>query len=365
MSTKTAMLCTKCKEVLNSEDDIFGTSCGHLYHFLCLRECHGQSTNCSHCESYKPCMFKMFLEFGEAIQPINWEDQTKTIELHNELEESKERLICLEEKYKYSQVAVQKLEGKLKKHNDALKSKDITMADLEERITNLEELNSFLCAQLESKTKHKEETVVQNSNNQMKKCEHLSEQLEQEIAKNSEMSIENMKLKAFLNLANNEIGMDAINLSEHVFSNNQTGNTDQSKESGNHIEEIVSHTETISEPINQNSGNTNAEENSKQSASSNLENTTDSHTILIRNYHIQDLKNPLESVIIDMASRMKINLCSSDIVRVIKIKNNSTSVSLIVAFKNLKSRQEFLKNKYRLKKFKCTRYLEVCTSSTK
>ncbi|XP_046809817.1 uncharacterized protein LOC124420562 [Lucilia cuprina] len=363
MSTKTAMICTKCKEVLNSEDDIFGTSCGHLYHFLCLRECHGRSTNCSHCESYKPCMFKMFLEFGEAI---NWKDQTKTIELHNKLEESKQELINLEEKYKYSQVAVQKLEGKLKKHNDALKSKDITMADLEERITTLEELNSVLSAQLEMKTTNNDntnnikESVVQN---RIKKLQNLSEKSEQEIAKNSKMSIENMKLKAFLNVANNEIGMDAINLAELMFDSNQTENTDQSKENGNHIEEIVSHTETISKPINQCSGFTNTPENSKQSASSSPENTNDSHTVVIRNYLIQDLKNPLESVVIDIASRMDMNLCTSDILRVIKIKKNLKSVSLIVVFKNSESRQKFLKNKNRLKKNKCTKYLEISAST--
>ncbi|XP_065368459.1 synaptonemal complex protein 1-like [Calliphora vicina] len=369
MSTQTAMVCMKCKEVLNSQDDIFGTSCGHLYHFLCLRECHGRSTNCSHCESYKPCMYKMFLEFGEV--PISWEDQTKTIELHNELEDAKLRLVNVEEKHKLSQVSVQKLEGTLKKLNDALKCRDITVSDLEDRIATLEELNKFLSTEVELKERSNgnnnnveklEEQSMELSKNQIKKInnkkiQHLSEELENEIAKNAQLTKDNLKLKAFINLTNNGNDKSIIDIPADASVENQNENCEDFIEHCDESEEI----EIVKEPSgsNENTEDKIVEENDEQSLSCNQESTTESHTVLIRNFRVKDLKTPLENVVIAIASQMNLQLSASEITRVITINNNRNYTSLNVGFENIQTKQNFLKYKNRLKKSKFTRYLDI------
>ncbi|KAM7342130.1 uncharacterized protein ACRADG_009654 [Cochliomyia hominivorax] len=335
MSNKqTAILCTMCKDILDNQDDIFGTSCGHLYHFLCIRECHGRSTNCTHCDAYKPSIFKMFLEFEKA--PMSLEDQTKTLELHIQLQENMSTVKHLEEKLKNSRFAVQQLEGKLKTYNDALKCKDDTISTLEDRIVTMEELNKFLSTENSNKNDEK-------LKDQKKELQYVLQQLELE-SQNAKLPSKNLQLNSLQKLSNGGNGMK--------YFQNET----VSLLATNYNEILASndHIEIAQEIEGNNVFTSDGEENSNSQQRARVENSVE-----IRNYRLKDIKYPLEKNIIFIAKKIRMELKPDNIEKVITIKYKENSNTLIVTFKTKELKEEFLAKRHVLRNNKYLKYLNI------
>lgn len=279
-------------------------------------------------------MFKMFVEFGD--QHISWEDKKRTIDLNNELEENKNINICLEEKLKISQVSVQKLEGKLKKLNDTLKSKDITVSDLEEQVGTLEELNKFLSAENQLHQQNFGNDSKNQIKNLNKKLDDLSEQLECQIVKNIQLENQIIQPKSFIE---------------------QIKNRDKDLENGDFEEYKNLDSKTIVGNSNDND-NKNIEEQAEET----LPKTTKLNTVVVSNYRVSDLrKHPLEAIIIFLARKMGLTLLKHQIRKVITIQHDSKSASLIVTFNNIDTKKAFILNKYRLKHNSNTKFLKIET----
>ncbi|TMW40538.1 hypothetical protein DOY81_014381 [Sarcophaga bullata] len=142
MSKKFGICCVNCQIPLNNEDKIFGTSCGHLYHFPCIRSNHDKSTKCMHCEAYKPMIFPMHLRFEDS--PLAGKLLEKNIEIINKLNYYEGNNVLLRSSYNAARYSIQQLESKVKTLKDGLQAKDAVVNELQDRMEILEALNQCL-----------------------------------------------------------------------------------------------------------------------------------------------------------------------------------------------------------------------------
>ncbi|XP_023299058.2 uncharacterized protein LOC111681495 [Lucilia cuprina] len=93
------MSCAICFERFKGADNnLYSTTCGHIYHFVCMQQWKSRSTSCPQCRAYNPKTHKIYLELNdEEPNSSLLEDQlrvcrSKVAQLELELKRSNERV---------------------------------------------------------------------------------------------------------------------------------------------------------------------------------------------------------------------------------------------------------------------------------
>ncbi|KAH8294519.1 hypothetical protein KR044_005386, partial [Drosophila immigrans] len=83
--------CIICLELYRSIDNICGGSCGHVFHWKCLKRWKQNSNQCPTCRSSSSTFFPIYLNFEELDQSAQSPEspsQSQSIEYENMLYES-------------------------------------------------------------------------------------------------------------------------------------------------------------------------------------------------------------------------------------------------------------------------------------
>uniref|UniRef100_A0A1A9X5L3 RING-type domain-containing protein n=1 Tax=Glossina brevipalpis TaxID=37001 RepID=A0A1A9X5L3_9MUSC len=88
------MSCSICRENFRKRDCLYSTTCGHVYHFVCMQQWQSRSSSCPECRAYKPETHKLYLELNDSndykeemanLQTLLSECREKVKRLENEL----------------------------------------------------------------------------------------------------------------------------------------------------------------------------------------------------------------------------------------------------------------------------------------
>ncbi|XP_065363166.1 uncharacterized protein LOC135956560 [Calliphora vicina] len=89
------MSCTICFERFKgSENNLYSTTCGHIYHFVCMQQWKSRSTSCPQCRAYNPKTHKIYLELND--------EEPNTSQLEDQLRECRSKINQLELELKRS-----------------------------------------------------------------------------------------------------------------------------------------------------------------------------------------------------------------------------------------------------------------------
>ncbi|XP_061399498.1 E3 ubiquitin-protein ligase trul-1-like [Musca vetustissima] len=230
--------CTVCMEPFNNTGVIATTNCGHIFHDNCLQNWQLQTPKCPQCEAYKPFSHVVYLNFDETIG-----DAKQLQEIHQQTSDELENLKKLHKEkslvWAKMQAAIQNevhefktlvsklrhdivcLEAAGKKNRQKICALTEEICSIETESENriaelrkevdtlkdtLENYSTELAVEL-SKQNEKSTTTnderpmihINLTNDKIKDLEeqlqHVTKELENEITRNSELEIENMKLK--------------------------------------------------------------------------------------------------------------------------------------------------------------------------
>ncbi|XP_073846239.1 E3 ubiquitin-protein ligase trul-1-like [Musca autumnalis] len=239
-------LCPICCGSFNNSKEIYSTSCGHIFHYGCLLNYQLLNADCPQCKAYRPLAHLVHLEFDE-----NGDDP---MILKENLQQTSDELAKLKEHLYERNLALAKsrtatdhelndlkavvtklrtnivcLEGAEKKNRQKIcilneeicqieSASENTIANLKRECDDLkdklENSSTKLAIELSKNQKSKKGRQPQEKpmininlnndkiNNLEMKVLHLSEELEKEITQNTELQIENMKLKNYIECMN-------------------------------------------------------------------------------------------------------------------------------------------------------------------
>uniref|UniRef100_A0A1A9W7V6 RING-type domain-containing protein n=1 Tax=Glossina brevipalpis TaxID=37001 RepID=A0A1A9W7V6_9MUSC len=160
-SSVSAILCSKCMENFKKDDEIYFTSCGHVFHLACLQN--WRSTECPECRVEYRSTRKLLFSFDCTRDNLVKELQTK-------LKNKKIELMDLQAQYTKVQKELDELNVKIS--------------------ISRENRDNFLALQ-------NQYIEVNEANELEQKIDHIGEALKKEIS-NSIQSIDNMKLQSLI-----------------------------------------------------------------------------------------------------------------------------------------------------------------------
>ncbi|XP_013102644.1 E3 ubiquitin-protein ligase TRAIP [Stomoxys calcitrans] len=133
------MSCTICFERFKGSDDLYSTSCGHVYHHQCMQQWKNRSSSCPQCRVKNPMTHKIFLELDD-------------FEANNKRQ--------LEAELKTCHLKIEKLEQKLRKRPPVQRSPNSLLNELEDTLDYMLARNADNVEQL--KTSGTKLTELQN-----------------------------------------------------------------------------------------------------------------------------------------------------------------------------------------------------------
>ncbi|TMW40959.1 hypothetical protein DOY81_013961 [Sarcophaga bullata] len=301
MSKKFGICCVNCRKPLNNEDDIFGTSCGHLYHFPCIRSNHGKSTTCMHCEAYKPMMFKMNLTFDDL--PVT----SKFQELCNKLNDHEKINTLLISSNTAARQTILQHEAEIETLKDALQAKEVTVKELNDRIETMEAFSQYLSINRADNFTRKQQPT--NNNNYGFK---------------------------------NQIWCDENNTKKVESLSSKHRNQNQNNDYNQNQQEVVANAS-----------------NNRQQQQDSLDETR-RNTVVIRNFKSSDLSkdNALANVI-GLAEQMRLTLTPDHIKDICVLSEDQNFLTYLVYFCTKHMKEQFLRNIHMLKQLPDTKFLTI------
>lgn len=224
--------CPICTETFQNSEDIYSTSCGHLYHYDCMRDWQSRETSCAQCRSNNPTTHKLYLSFENSdenpteindlkvkLQSANEEIQA----LYEQIREADENFLHLQEQCTSSGELIRELEERIHQSNDS----ETNFLNLQGQYTEAESLLSELLENvqlltLDNEQKTKElnlqslemetlKTLLDDIESQSsdfiliekikfleQKLKHISAEFEKEVTISTQLSIDKMKLESYL-----------------------------------------------------------------------------------------------------------------------------------------------------------------------
>ncbi|XP_073829971.1 uncharacterized protein [Musca autumnalis] len=202
------LMCPICTENFQESDEIYTTSCGHLYHLACMQGWQSRATSCPQCREENPSSHKIFLilnddpedsnptcsiEFVEELQVKLESSLDKIHELEEQLRENEVNFLQMQKQYS----AEQELRKRLQKQIDEVVITDeyfLQMHTLyslsEDRVKTLQEEILRYITENDSKSeqiKQKEnditilKTALSSTDKKIAADDEISKQLQQKI----------------------------------------------------------------------------------------------------------------------------------------------------------------------------------------
>ncbi|XP_037823295.1 kinectin-like [Lucilia sericata] len=353
------VVCPICTEVFKNADDIYSTSCGHIFHFSCVQDWMGRSTSCPKCRQYNPTTHKLYLSFDDSeeslqkLQEIELKlksSNEKNAQLADQMNETEFNFLHLQEQFTACEREKRDLEEKIRQIGDS----DKNFLHLQGQYTESSELVKELQDQIQilridNECKSKELSLKNLEIDSLKaglqteqspfsdsilndkirvleqKLKHISAEFEKEIAISTQLSIDKMKLESYIkHLKSADFNTKGI--LKH------TNNEDLSKKREN--QKIVN---PINDLLNKNSNQ--------------ISDSSDTF-VFIKDLPLDQLVIPFENIIIKLASKMSLQISADDLVKVNIVddkKQPSSKAQLVVQFKNKLLKNNFLANKNLLK----------------
>ncbi|KAI8122814.1 hypothetical protein FF38_13575 [Lucilia cuprina] len=352
------VVCPICTEVFKNADDIYSTSCGHIFHFSCMQDWMRRSTSCPKCRQYNPTTYKLYLSFDDSEESLQKfqeielklkSSNEKNAQLLDQINETEFNFLHLQEQFTASEREKRELEDKIRQVGDS----DQNFLHLQEQYTESSELVKHLqdqiqilkinneCKSMELNQKNMEidslkaglqpekspfnDSIMNDKIRVLEqKLKHISAEFEKEIAISTQLSIDKMKLESYI---------------KHLKS--ADGNT----------KNILKQTHEDLSMKRDNQKSVNLKNDLLKSNSNQKSNNSDTY-VFIKDLPLDQLLIPFENIIIRLASKMSLNISADDLVKVDIVDNNkqtSSNAQLVVQFKSKSLKNNFLANKHLLK----------------
>ncbi|KAM7350158.1 uncharacterized protein ACRADG_008812 [Cochliomyia hominivorax] len=403
--------CTVCKETFKNTDSIYATQCGHVFHYFCINKWLSRSSSCPYCKSYNPESRRIYFNFNNDDESMDFE---KTVNnLKSQLKDSVDKVFNLSTKLQKSTVNVKSLKElnsknlqkiddiqrlynisenwraefqdkihELTEENEKLKEKlksninveDVTTNQTDEEITELRADNLKLNKKINEIENSK---MVLNCKIEMleQRLKHLNVELKKQITENINRPINNLfQIEKLQNdSCNQQKIIDKANSNYSLNSDNIKGSRNSLKEieSDHNDDSLKDNNSCINQKFyyqksnSNNSGGTVTKTQSSQNASRRdrkfILAIPNDCKVIIKDFPRKELTLPLKNLIIDIANIMSINLVTDDILNVSIIDKNvlAPKLALLVEFKKIDTKVEFLSNRNRLKSCNTTKLIQI------
>ncbi|XP_061402000.1 E3 ubiquitin-protein ligase trul-1-like [Musca vetustissima] len=253
------LMCPICTENFAESDEIFSTSCGHLYHMACMHEWRSRATSCPQCREENPTSHKIFLilnddrkvpqslpsiDIVEELQARLDSSLDKIHELEEQLSENESNFLQMQQQYSLEQ----EMRIKLQREIDQVAITDehfLQMHSLysesEDRVKILQEEILHLTAENERKSeefKIKEneisilKTSLQSTDKKIANEVEIIQQLQQQLSEN-ENKVKDLQQENTRLVNKNEYNIKELALKSREISvlkeflNRKIGNSDK------------------------------------------------------------------------------------------------------------------------------------------
>ncbi|XP_075158500.1 uncharacterized protein LOC142231753 [Haematobia irritans] len=372
------LMCPICTDDLEETNEIYATSCGHIYHHSCMRQWQSRSTSCPQCRHHNPTSYKLYLIINDAPDEsvINPDQAAVQQDLNTRLESSVDKIneltaqnqeaelnfFHLQEQYTIEQELRRRLEqraAEFTNNEDNFLKLHAQYTELEHRVKLLEEENERLT--LENEFKAEEITLNRNEiaelsaknlrvNNDhlLQLHENVSEyedrlkMLQQENrnlireneSKSKEIQLKSREILALKNLSKENCKSDDVKLKAKLkILEDKLEQVTQKldKEISNSMQLSIDRIKLQSQiqrmHLQKNCGEdrprVNTGEENKRMNITNSEskpqniksNKVASKSVVFQKFPYNEIKYPLEDVIILIASKIEVNISKEDIVK--------------------------------------------------
>ncbi|XP_013113865.2 uncharacterized protein LOC106091767 [Stomoxys calcitrans] len=385
--------CPSCSEILLNEDDIYSTSCGHVFHFHCLPE-QDSETACPKCYTYGVTTQKLYLSFDKECTEfvrelkrtldvaerenhdlkMRFNDKNMTL-ITNRFESNKEnvQLKKLVTELKIKIASLESAQQKLRQQVFALNQEVASHQAMENSVNDMATENDKLKQELE---RINTELAIELSKNQELMADKdtlrstikgISEEFQRNVAINTQLETENMRLKSHVE---SSMAYESSNSSSGARANHEAANTNQNNmenpdnsmpiEYKHHSEQTAQRTITQSNvPVGLDVTDREQSQAFKATGKTNDAYEATSKGIIIQNFPTDKLRYPLEENIIYLAKNMDMFL-EKKFIDSVNILNSSNygKTSLRVKFKAEYIHDTFLENRELLKSGKHSKYIK-------
>lgn len=168
--------CPICTEPFQNSDEIYSTSCGHLFHYTCMRDWQSRRTSCPQCRRPKPTTHKLYLCFDDSHEnPAEINDLKvklrnsiqETQALNEQINEADENFLHLQEQCTSSEELIRELKERIRQSNDSetnFLNLQGQYTEAENLVRELKENVRLLTIDNEAKTKELNLKSLENSN---------------------------------------------------------------------------------------------------------------------------------------------------------------------------------------------------------
>ncbi|XP_065365237.1 E3 ubiquitin-protein ligase trul-1-like [Calliphora vicina] len=365
------IVCPICTEVFKNADDIYSTSCGHIFHLSCMSDWQRRGTSCPQCRHYNPTTHKLYLSFDDAeessekLQEIELKlksSNEKNAQLLDQMNETELNFLHIQEQYTTCEQARRDLEERIRQMFDSednflhlqgqyTESSEL-VKELQDQIQVLSIENEckakelrLKCLEIESLKAGLEpgqrtltDSILSDKIRILEqKLKHISAEFEKEIKNSTQLSIEKMKLQSYV---------------DHLKS---VENTKENVQKQTCKENLVKN--------RPNQKNANVMKKLNTNKTSNQVNNDTANCVFIKALPLDQLTIPVENVIISLASKMSVSISPEDLVKVNVVNNSqeqkSSNVQLLVEFKSNHLKSKFLSNKQVLKNYPSTNSITI------
>ncbi|XP_037823304.1 E3 ubiquitin-protein ligase TRAIP-like [Lucilia sericata] len=371
------IVCPICTDVFKNSDDVYSTSCGHIFHLSCMEEWKRRESSCPQCRHNNPTTHKLFLSFDNSDENSNTlkelelklkssnEYNAKLLDQMNETEFNfmhiQEQFTAIEDENRKLKEEIRQLgdikENFLRLQGQYTKSLEF-VKELQRQIQHLlianeaksEELklkcleNETIKASLET-AQHVIADDFQIDKIQIleRKLKHLTVKLEKEITTSTQLSIDKVKLQSYIeNLTSAENTKHYVPQQTNKRANFVVNN-DKNDDKINQVKTGLSPPTIVAD------------------------NNSDANSVLVKGFTELQIKAIPKINIINLGRHMKLKISEKDIVKVCTKENKynerhnlkSGKVNLIVEFRSSELKVEFLKNKDKLKQYSILKDIEI------
>ncbi|XP_013102834.2 E3 ubiquitin-protein ligase TRAIP [Stomoxys calcitrans] len=400
------LMCPICTDDFQENDDIYSTSCGHIYHFSCMRQWQSRATSCPQCRHHSPTSHKLYLIFNDApaentaSASASAEDQEdlnaklessvdKINELNAQLQEAEINFYHLQEQYTIEQELRKRSDQRIAEftnNEENFLNLHAQYSEIETRIHLLEEENERLSLENEYKAeeisrKSREIATLQTNRLRFNDNQQLREQFSDTEChlrtlqeQNSNLILENeykskelaLKVKELTALktarkGHNDASSDiAVNTKVNVLEQKLKCITVQlEKEIANNMQlsiekiKLKSQMQRLEIQNNSKAFSKTSLANKATSASGAIAQDTNpnramQHSIVLQKFPYNEIRYPLENVVLSIAAKIGIpNANIEDIVKVnvldrIHPNKKPKDVCMYVEFRTGLLKSEFL-----------------------
>ncbi|XP_037805453.1 putative leucine-rich repeat-containing protein DDB_G0290503 [Lucilia sericata] len=384
--------CTVCKETFKNSDAIYSTSCGHIFHFICMNQWRSKSTSCPQCRSYNPTTHSVYFNFEDTreyekivndLKDKLQKTDDKMKKIKEDVAKKEQKIDDLQRLYNISEQWRAELETKIYKlsHESQVKNVQHTkelnlkLNEIQYLETHLETMQKAegvheLCEKIqkleEDNTKLKDNNKVDEDSKIIlnhkieileQRLKHVTLELQKQIAENVNRSMDKMIAQP------NEAKTNKSNQQQKNNRKRRDSRKILCEQQQKNVDQSIIHNE---EPIKELSNKQHSNHRTKQNINRQFELTQPNDTkVVIKDIPSEDIVYPLRNTVISLASKMSINLSSDDMTNVSILEQkslntiNSNKIALLVQFKTINGKIQFLMNKNRLKFNSSTKFIQL------